>query len=104
MVRLGGRNPVTGRVVVKTVGGGNEKRFRWIDFKRFAPVDGEFKEKVYVVRYDPWNSHLIALVANNGNKRWIIASEFTKPGDVITTHDILPEFPIRGMDLISKST
>lgn len=98
VTRLGGRNPVTGRVVVKTFGGGNEKRFRWIDFKRFAPENGEFKEKVYIVRYDPWNSHLIALVANNGAKRWIVASEFTKPGDIITTHDTIPEFPIRGKD------
>lgn len=93
---MGGRDPVTGRVVVKTVGGGNEKRYRWIDFHRHAPENGTFEEKVYNVRYDPWNTHLIALVANGGHKRWIVASEFMKPGDIITTHNILPEFPIRG--------
>lgn len=93
---MGGRDPVTGRVIVKTFGGGNEKLYRWIDFKRHAPENGTFEEKVYNVRYDPWNTHLIALVANGGHKRWIVASEFTKPGDIITTHNFLPEFPIRG--------
>jgi len=41
---------------------------------------------------------LIALVANKGHKRWIVASEFTKPGDIITTHNFLPEFPIKGKE------
>lgn len=94
--RLGGRDPTTGRKVVKTVGGGNEKLYRWVDFKRHAPENGTFREKVYNVRYDPFYSNLIALVANKGDKRWIVASEFTKPGDVITTHNYLPEFPIKG--------
>lgn len=53
-------------------------------------------EKVYNVRYDPLRTHLIALVATGGNKRWTIASEHMKPGDYIKTINVLPNNPIKG--------
>lgn len=93
--KLGGRDPVSGRVIVKTLGGGNKKNFRWIDYKRHAPEGETIEEKVYNVRYDPLHTHLIALVANGGHRRWIIASENMKPGDIIKTTNIIPKNPIR---------
>jgi large subunit ribosomal protein L2 len=94
--KLGGRDPVTGRVVVRKVGGGNKKKFRWIDTKRHVPEGTVLEEKVFIVRYDPLNSFLIALVANGGHKRWIIASENMKPGDIIRTYNTIPRNAIRG--------
>lgn len=96
--KLAGRDPETGRVVVSTIGGGNKKYFRWVDFKRSAPVGESVQEKVYKVRYDPLNTYLIALVAREGHQRWIVASEHMKPGDIITTHNIIPKVPIIGQE------
>ncbi|KAI1301317.1 39S ribosomal protein L2, mitochondrial [Halotydeus destructor] len=93
--KLGGRDPETGRVVVRTIGGGNKKNYRWIDLKRHAPEGETVEEKVYIVRYDPLRSPLIAMVANGGHKRWIIASENMKPGDIVKTTNIIPRKPIR---------
>jgi len=93
--KLGGRDPETGRVVVRTIGGGNKKLFRWVDFKRHAPEGQTIEEKVYHIRYDPIHTYLIALVANGGHRRWIIATENMKPGDIIKTTNIIPRNPIR---------
>ena len=62
--KLGGRDPETGRVVVKTLGGGNKKYYRWIDYHRAANPDGTpYEEKVFNIRYDPLRSTKLALVA-----------------------------------------
>lgn len=93
--KLGGRDPETGRVVVKTIGGGNKKKFRWVDYTRHAPEGETIEEKVYHIRYDPLNTFLLALVARGGFRRWIPASENTAPGDIIKTTNIIPKNPIR---------
>lgn len=82
-------------MVVRTIGGGNKKKFRWIDNKRHAPEGETIEEKIYNVRYDPLNTFLIALVASGGHKRWIIAGENMKPGDIIKTTNIIPRNPVR---------
>ena len=62
--KLGGRDPETGKVIVKTIGGGNKKYFRWIDYKKTPNEDGTpFQEKVFKVRYDPLRTSKLALVA-----------------------------------------
>ena len=67
--KLGGRHPETGRVVVKTLGGGNKKYFRWIDYKRTPNPDGSVREeKVINVRYDPLRSGKLALVSGGKEK------------------------------------
>ncbi|RWS09094.1 ribosomal protein L2-like protein [Dinothrombium tinctorium] len=96
--KLGGRDPETGRVVVRTIGGGNKKYFRWIDYTRHAPEGETIEEKVFNVRYSPLHTCLIALVARNGHKRWIVASENMKPGDVIRTTNVIPKNPIQGKE------
>ncbi|PIO11984.1 hypothetical protein AB205_0083550, partial [Aquarana catesbeiana] len=60
-----------------------------IDFQRlnYEPgrEDTPFQEKVMEVRYDPCRSADIALVAGGKRKRWIIATENMKNGDLITS-------------------
>ena len=67
--KLAGRHPETGRVVVKTLGGGNKKYFRWIDYERKANSDGTPREeKVFKIRYDPLRTTKLALVAGGNNR------------------------------------
>ena len=95
---MGGRSPTTGRVVVKTLGGGNKKYFRWTDYFHQAPENETIEEKVFKVRYDPWHTNLIALVARGGHKRWIVASENMKPGDIIKTINVIPRNPVEAFE------
>ncbi|XP_015783657.1 39S ribosomal protein L2, mitochondrial [Tetranychus urticae] len=92
--KLGGRDPETGRVAINTIGGGVRKFYRWLDHSYLGNEGETVQEKVFSVRYDPWNTALLALVANGGFKRWIIASENMKPGDIITTSRVMPKNPI----------
>ncbi|XP_054721105.1 39S ribosomal protein L2, mitochondrial-like [Uloborus diversus] len=99
IIKMGGRHPETGRVVVRTIGGGHKKRFRWVDYKREGPEDGTtLEEKVFQVRYDPCRTARIALVASGDHKRWILASENMKVGDVIKTSAVIPRIPIRPVE------
>nr|CAG4645787.1 EOG090X0COM [Lynceus sp. MCZ IZ 141354] len=94
--KLGGRDPVTGRVVVGTRGGGHKKKLRWIDFKRNAPKDGPpLVEKVFDILYDPCRTAKIALIASGDSARFIIATGTMKPGDLITTYSEIPRIPVR---------
>ncbi|XP_075411189.1 large ribosomal subunit protein uL2m [Tenrec ecaudatus] len=86
MRKSGGRDH-TGRIRVHGIGGGHKQRYRMIDFLRFRAQQeskpAPFEEKVIAVRYDPCRSADIALVAGGSRKRWIIATENMKAGDVI---------------------
>lgn len=70
------------------------RNYYWIDNKFSAPPGETVEEKVYTVRHNPFYNFLVALVARNGHKRWIVASENCKPGDIIRTHNIIPKNPI----------
>lgn len=95
IIKLGGRDPETGRVVVRTIGGGHKKKFRWVDFKREGPADGStLEERVMLVRYDPCRTAHIALVATGDHKRWIIATHNVKAGDIIRTSAVIPRLPV----------
>jgi large subunit ribosomal protein L2 len=89
MKRTGGRNN-QGRMTTRYVGGGHKKRYRLIDFKRNK--DG-LTAKVKSIEYDPNRSAYIALVVyEDGEKRYILAPEKMKVGDVIQSGDnIAPE-------------
>ncbi|KAM9316904.1 large ribosomal subunit protein uL2m [Gastrophryne carolinensis] len=86
--KTGGRDH-TGRVRTRGVGGGHKQLFRMIDFQRLHYEAGReeqpFKETVVEVRYDPCRSADIALVAGGRRKRWIIATENMKAGDLISS-------------------
>ncbi|HHV31413.1 50S ribosomal protein L2 [Caproiciproducens sp. LBM24188] len=85
-----GRNSY-GRITVRHRGGSNRKKYRLIDFKRQKfDVPGT----VQTLEYDPNRSAFIALVQyEDGEKRYIIAPNGLKVGDVVvsgTGADIKP--------------
>lgn len=78
--KTGGRNNL-GRITCRHIGGGHKRRYRVIDFKRDK---ADIPAKVASVEYDPNRSAYIALlVYNDGEKRYILAPEGLKPGDVV---------------------
>lgn len=85
--RMNGRNH-SGHITCRHKGGGHKKQFRLIDFKR----DKEnIPAKVASIEYDPNRSSLIALLFyKDGEKRYIIAPQGMKVGDVVSTSDEPP--------------
>lgn len=91
---LAGRHPETGKRVIRKAGKYALRRnYLWIDNKFNAPPGEVVEEKVYTVRHNPFFNTLSALVARNGYKRWIVASENCKPGDIIRTINKIPQNP-----------
>ena len=96
-----GRNN-TGKMTVRHQGGGHKRQYRIIDFKR---VKDDIPAKVATIEYDPNRTCRIALVNyKDGEKRYIIAHEGIKVGDVIesgSNADILPGncLPLRNIPL-----
>ena len=75
-----GRNN-QGKITVRHRGGGNRRKYRLVDFKR--KKDG-IAAKVIGIEYDPNRSAFIALVQyEDGEKRYILAPDGLKVGDVI---------------------
>ncbi len=77
-----GRN-VYGRITSRFRGGGHKRRYRLIDFKRDKwGVPGT----IATIEYDPNRTAFIALVNYaDGEKRYILAPEGMKVGDVVVT-------------------
>ena len=77
-----GHNNV-GRITVRHRGGGAQRKYRVIDFKRNKfDVTG----KVAAIEYDPNRSANIALINyKDGEKRYIIAPKGIKVGDIIVS-------------------
>ena len=77
-----GRNN-TGKITVRHHGGGNRQKYRIIDFKRDK---ADMKANVLTLEYDPNRSAHIALVQyEDGEKRYIIAPNGLKVGDVVVS-------------------
>ena len=75
-----GRNSY-GKITVRHHGGGAKKKYRIIDFKRNK--DG-IEAKVVGIEYDPNRSANIALLHDaDGEKRYILAPQGLKDGDVV---------------------
>jgi large subunit ribosomal protein L2 len=74
-----------GRVSVRRKGGGHKRRYRVIDFKRNKfNIPG----KVATIEYDPNRSAFIALINYvDGEKRYIVAPNQLKVGDIIVAGD-----------------
>ncbi|MFN8139048.1 MAG: 50S ribosomal protein L2 [Fimbriimonadales bacterium] len=80
--KSGGRN-ATGRITSFHRGGGNKRRYRFIDFKR--DKDNVFA-KVAGIEYDPNRSSRIALLHyTDGEKRYILAPEGLTAGDMVVS-------------------
>ena len=79
-----GRNSY-GKITVRHRGGGSKKVYRIIDFKRNKD---NIPAKVTAIEYDPNRSANIALLAYaDGEKRYILAPEGLKVGQVIYSGD-----------------
>ena len=82
--KSGGRNNL-GRLTMRSRGGGHKRKYRIIDFKR-----NKFgvPAKVFSIEYDPNRSARIALLHYaDGDKRYIIAPNGLKVGDVVISGD-----------------
>ena len=80
--KKGGRNAY-GRVTVRHRGGGHKRYIRIVDFKR-NKID--IPARVAAIEYDPNRSARLALLFyKDGEKRYIIAPEGLKVGDVVTS-------------------
>jgi large subunit ribosomal protein L2 len=80
MKKTGGRNS-QGRMTIRYVGGGHKRRYRLIDFKRDKD---NMNARVKTIEYDPNRSAYIALVVyEDGEKRYILAPEKLKVGDIL---------------------
>ena len=80
--KSGGRNNL-GRVTSRHRGGGHKRQYRIIDFKRDK---AGVPATVQSIEYDPNRTSRIALVYyKDGEKRYIIAPEGLKVGDIITS-------------------
>ncbi|KAI4457771.1 ribosomal protein l2 [Holotrichia oblita] len=96
VTNLGGRDPVTGRLVVKGIGGGIKHKYHWIDWKRDGPKEGPPKvERVVKIMKDGCRTAFIALVAYENELKYILATENMKPGDLLQTSSHIPRIPVR---------
>ncbi|CAJ0579596.1 unnamed protein product, partial [Mesorhabditis spiculigera] len=98
--RLGGRHPETGRKINQHIGGGHKFDYFMVDFHRRGPAaENEFyEERVLEVRRDANRSSHIALLAGAKGKRWILATENMKAGQILTTTCYIPENPLIGRE------
>ena len=97
--KTGGRNNL-GRVTVRWIGGGHKRLLRLIDFKRDKRG---IPSTVAAIEYDPNRTANIALLNySDGEKRYIIAPNDLKVGDMVTAgpeSDIKPgnALPLRSI-------
>ncbi|WP_201517578.1 50S ribosomal protein L2 [Gulosibacter hominis] len=98
--KTGGRNN-QGRITTRHIGGGHKRQYRVIDFKR-NDKDG-INAKVAHIEYDPNRTARIALLHFvDGTKRYIIAPNKLKQGDIVESGpdaDIKPgnNLPLRNI-------
>ena len=78
--KTAGRNNM-GRITVRHIGGGSRRKYRVIDFKRNKLG---MNAEVLTLEYDPNRTAFIALLQyEDGEKRYIIAPDKLKVGDVV---------------------
>lgn len=79
-----------GRIWYHRRGGGHKRNFRMIDWVRGGPTQGPpLLEKIDKIMYDPNRSARIALVATAEKKRYIVATQNMKAGDIIKSSQVL---------------
>ncbi|KAL5014194.1 hypothetical protein ScPMuIL_008464 [Solemya velum] len=92
--KSGGRGH-DGRIWTNHVGGGHKQRYRMIDFRRSAQKGAPCIERVMRVRYDPCRTADIAVVAGGSRKRYILASQNMKEGDLIKSSAEIPRIAVK---------
>lgn len=94
VTNLAGRDPETGRMVAKGIGGGIKHKFHWIKWVRDGPLEGAPQvEKVVDVLFDGCRTAKVALVAVGDEMKYILATENMKAGDLIRTSRHIPRIP-----------
>ncbi|XP_025199438.1 39S ribosomal protein L2, mitochondrial [Melanaphis sacchari] len=94
---LAGRDPDTGRVVVKGLGGGIKQKYHWVDLKRFGPTgenDAPRIDRVLEIIECGCRTAKVALVGCGTNLKYIIATVNMKPGDMLVTSGYIPRIPV----------
>ncbi|NGX44296.1 MAG: 50S ribosomal protein L2 [Candidatus Anoxychlamydiales bacterium] len=85
--RTNGRNNL-GRITCRHRGGGHKRKFRKIDFRR-EKIDVE--ARVASIEYDPnRTAHIALLHYKDGEKRYILAAQGVKVGDIVATTNGAP--------------
>lgn len=93
---LAGRDPITGRLVAKGIGGGIKQKYHWIKWVRDGPSDGPpQEERVVEILDDGCRTAKIALVAVGEDLKYILATENMKAGDIIRSSRLIPRIPVR---------
>uniref|UniRef100_A0A336K1N7 CSON007364 protein n=1 Tax=Culicoides sonorensis TaxID=179676 RepID=A0A336K1N7_CULSO len=93
---LAGRDPVTGRLVCKGIGGGIKHKYHWVQFSRNGPSNGPPQvERVIDVLFDGCRTAKVALVVVGNQMKYILATENMKAGDIIKTGKFIPRIPVR---------
>ncbi|KAK9887628.1 hypothetical protein WA026_023587 [Henosepilachna vigintioctopunctata] len=96
VTNLAGRDPISGRLVCKGIGGGIKHKYHWIDWVRTGPKEGPpLEERVIKIIKDGCRTANVALVASGSNLRYILATENMKAGDIIKTSCHIPRIPVR---------
>lgn len=94
--KTGGRNN-QGRITTRFRGGGHKRQYRLIDFKR-SKVD--IPAKVFSIEYDPNRGARIALLHYvDGEKRYILAPQNLKIGDMVISSETADIKPGNAMSL-----
>ncbi|XP_076678683.1 mitochondrial ribosomal protein L2 [Andrena cerasifolii] len=98
VTNLGGRDPVSGRVIAKGIGGGIKHKYHWIHWVRDGPTDLKEKpreDKVLHILKDGCRTSFVALIGGGKELKYILATEKMKVGDIIKTHKGIPRNPVR---------
>ncbi len=94
--KTGGRNN-QGRITTRFRGGGHKRQYRLIDFKRNKM---DIPAKVFSIEYDPNRGARIALLHYvDGEKRYILAPQNLKPGDMVISSEKADIKPGNAMSL-----
>ena len=94
ITHLAGRDPISGRVVAKGIGGGIKQKYHWIKWVRDGPSEGNPQvERVVEIIDDGCRTAKIALVAFGDELKYILATENMKAGDLIKTSRFIPRIP-----------
>lgn len=103
--KSGGRN-VNGRITSRRRGGGHKRHYRIVDFRRDK---FDIPATVVALEYDPNRSaHIALLQYEDGEKRYILAPDGLKKGDVLLSSQEKIEFkagnnmPLRHMPPASR--
>jgi len=95
-----GLDPVTRHRSNFKVGEGVRRFYRMVDYTRNVPAgeNSPFVERVLDIIDDETRNPYIALVANGNFKRYILASENMKVGDLVKTYNEIPKNPVQAFE------